>query len=162
MRLTNRLIDALRHNVLSRIFFVGGIIGMVAGPYSIYQSNRVLLKALDRFEKQEFTDEVVVDMYEQQYTTSRGHYRAIKVSDDGQAYPLILTDYQIDSVVEKGSVINKQSDSREFKIITDGQEFDLKIEDEGAILRIYMIVVFGLAACWTIFAPIVMSSMDDD
>ncbi len=135
---------------------------MVAGPFSIYQSNRELLKALDKFEKEDFINEVIVDIYERQYTTSRGHYRVMRISNDGQGYPLILTDHQMDSVFEEGGIIRKQSDSRKFKLITDGREFDLEINDESAVLMTYMILVFGLAASWTIFAPLVVASMEND
>lgn len=158
MELLTKLRQVVTDHPLSRIFFVMGLIGLVVGPISIYVSYQGLVKGLDNFARAEFNDDTITQASYLDYKMSKGKYKTIQISGDQyNSYPIILTDYQSDSLIVERATISKSSNDLNFKVTYGDTTSEFAIYDKRADRTRDMLAVFFFILILTVFFPIVMS-----
>jgi hypothetical protein len=117
---------------------------------------------VDRFEKEEIKNELITNIRTRPFKPGRGTFRTIETNgDEKEEYPILLTgetDYDSETVIDSGTIIYKESNSREFKITKDDKEYKFRLMNIRDQMLIFMTITFLVTVGGTVFL-IVMATL---
>jgi len=140
------------------VLFILGFIATIVVQFVIYDKYADTIDFIDRFEKKEIKDGLITNIRTRPFEPGKGTFRTIEISgDEKEVYPILLTgetDYDSKMLIEPGTTINKESDSKEFKITKDSNEYKFRLMNIRDQMMIFMAVTFLLTVGGTIFVTV--------
>jgi len=152
MELVRSIRNAIAKNPYSGTFFVLGIIMLLIAPFQVYSTYSDLFHEIEVFQNKEFKGEEIAEVYEVNYKPGRGTYKKFRIhGQDFPTYPILLTNYDSDSLIDKGATVEKVANSNHFIVTNHLRRQEYELDDQRTGMTITMTIVLMMVLGWTIF-----------
>ena len=146
MSILREVTKTLNERPAAKLFFILLLSSFFIVPAFVYIHNFDTIQDVDNFIEKDFKGGKITDIEELERPTSRGSYKRIEV--DGQespTYPVLITDFYSDTLIDVGQTIWKDAKSKQFKIRTETTEINYELSDPRKSRRIELIIILTMA-----------------